>query len=175
MTLTVKIPASAFTCQVTSAEEIAEGPDPTVPELEVLKHYFGQWDSEITGKPAWKRTESGEWVLNGRFLRQCWSTEAGEGIPKASGITIMTFDVKKKAYLSWSFLAIGSVACNEGVWDSASRTMTWRDRLADTGEAVVTKATFVDEGTNVWSIAETDREGKIVREVAGKNTRRFME
>ena len=167
--VTVTIPADAFVSQVSSAEEIVDGPDATLPELQALHHYSGRWELEIAGRRQFRRTEVAEWVLGGRFLRQCWSTEGAEDMPKASGITMMTFDSVGKVYLSWSFLAIGSVVHNKGIWDDASRTMTWTDQLAGTGECVITKSSFIDDGTNVWSITERDAKGEAVREIDGKS------
>ena len=172
ITVSVTIPAEAFISQLSSAEEIVEGPDKTIPELQGLHHYSGRWVGEITGKPDLTRTELGEWILNGRFLRQCWSTEGPEEMPKASGITMMTFDSARAVYLSWSFLAIGSVVHNQGVWDAASRTMTWTDQTGGSGDVVVTKSSFAEDGTNVWSIVETTAKGEVVREVDGKSMRR---
>src|SRR5438093_6186125 len=121
LVVTVTIPANTLTCQVSTSEEIAERPSPEIPELQALDHYTGTWEDEISGKPGIKRTEVGEWVLDGRFLRQFWSSEASEDIPKASGIVMMTFDLTRKVYLSWSFLATGTVIENVGMWDAASR------------------------------------------------------
>jgi hypothetical protein len=172
ITVTVSIPAEAFVSQLSTAEGIADGPDPVIAELHALDHYAGRWVGEITGKPDLKRTEVAEWILDGRFLRQCWSTEGIADHPKASGITISTFDAKTARYLSWSFLAIGSVVHNQGTWDETSRTMTWTDQLDGTGDSVVTKSTFADGGINVWSIVERNPKGDVLREVDGKSIRR---
>ncbi len=171
VTVTVSIPAEAFISQLSTAEGIAAGPDPGIAELQALDHYSGRWVGEITGKPDLKRTEVAEWILDGRFLRQCWSTEGIADSPKASGITISTFDAKAARYLSWSFLAIGSVVHNQGLWDKATRTMTWTDQLDGSGDSVVTKSTFADAGTHVWSIVERNSKGDVLREVDGKSIR----
>jgi len=172
--LTVSIPATILSCQVNAGEEVAAGPAPEVPELQFLDQYAGQWEDEIAGRPDMKRTETGEWVLQGRFLRQSWSTESNDGAPPAHGITFMTFDTEQKTFRSWAFLATGSVIENEGVWDSITRTFTWGHRLRETSETVITKASFVDPATQSWSIVKTDMHGKVVREVAGRNIRRSM-
>ncbi len=174
ITLTVSIPASVFSCQVQSDDEVAEGPSPDVPELQTLHRYAGQWEDEIAGKPGMKRSERGEWVLRGRFLRQSWTTEAGDGTPTASGFTVMTFDPERGVYRHWSFLASGSVIENEGTWDPATRTFTWGHRVPDTAETVITTAAFVEEGMQDWSIVKTDARGKVVREVAGRSIRRSL-
>lgn len=171
ISVTVSIPVDAFLSQISSAEVAGDAPDPGVPELQALAFYAGRWESQVFGKPHLKETEVAEWVLNGSFLRQCWSTEGSEKGASACGMTLMTFDASRETYLSWSFLAKRSVVCKEGVWDASSRTMTWTNQLAAPGECVVTKSTFVEDGINAWSIREIDATGKVVRAVDGKSTR----
>ena len=172
LVLTVTIPASVLRCQVNTDNDIAAGPAPEIPQLQLLDQYAGHWEDEIGGKPGMRRTETGEWILQGRFLRQCWSSENAEGDQMASGMTLMTFDTERATYRSWSFLAAGSVIENEGVWDASDHTFTWRHHLPDTSETIVTKASFVDNGMQSWSIVKTDAEGKVVREVVGRSSRR---
>jgi len=171
--LTVSIPATVLSCQVNTGEDVAQGPSPEVPELKNLDHYTGQWEDEIAGHPDVRRTEFGEWILNGRFLRQSWSSEStDEDTPAAHGLTLMTFDTVSKVYRSWAFLATGSVIENEGVWDPITKTFTWGHRLPATAETVITKASFADDATQAWSIVKTDERDKVVREVAGRSIRR---
>jgi len=172
--LTVSIPATILSCQVNAADDVSAGPAPEVPELQILNQYAGQWEDEITGRPDVKRTETGEWVLKGRFLRQSWSTESDDGAPPANGITFMTFDTERKTFRSWAFLATGSVIENEGGWDATTKTFTWGHRVIDSSETVITKASFVDPAIQSWSIVKTDSHGKVVREVVGRNIRRSM-
>src|SRR5882724_2966050 len=172
--LTVSIPATVLSCQVNADEEVAEGPSADVPELKELNHYIGQWEDEISGRPDMKRTELAEWILGGRFLRQAWSTEAGDGTPPAHGLTLMTYDPERKIYRSWSFLATGSVIENEGVWEAVTKTFTWGHRLSDKSETVITKASFAVDGAQLWSIVKTDEHNKVIREVAGRSIRRTL-
>lgn len=172
--LSVTIPASTFICQLNPSEEIADGPSPDLPELQVLNAYAGLWEDEIEGRPEKKRRESGEWVLDGRYMRQSWSTEATETAPKASGLTLMTYDPNTKLFRSWAFLATGSVIENEGVWNAANRTMTWGHRLPETGETVVTKTSFPEETVQAWSMMKTDARDVIIREISGRRYRRSL-
>jgi hypothetical protein len=173
--LTVSIPATVLSCQVDATEEhIAQGPSPDVPELQELNYYVGQWEDEIDGRPGVCRTEVNEWILQGRFLRQSWSTEAKDGTPPAHGQTLMTYDVDRRVYRSWAFLATGSVIENEGLWDADTKTFTWGHRVIDTSETVITKACFPDENIQAWSIVKTDEQQKIVREVVGHSIRRTL-
>jgi hypothetical protein len=170
--LTVSIPATVLSCQVNTGEDVAPGPSEEVPELKNLDHYAGQWEDEIAGRPDVRRTELGEWILDGRFLRQSWSSESTDDAPPAHGLTLMTFDTVGKVYRSWAFLATGSVIENEGVWDAITKTFTWGHRLPDTAETVITKASFTDTAVQAWSIVKTDEHDKVIREVAGRSIRR---
>jgi hypothetical protein len=167
-----------FSSLVYSAEE-PQGPSKDVPELQALNHWVGKWDSTLTTKPnadlpngaKAKGHATGEWVHNGRFLRQTWAMEESEGIPKLSGSTMMTYDPRKRVYRSWSFFSNGYTSESQGVWDPKTHTMTWTGRDAESGRTTITKAAFSDEGTETWSIVEKDRDGKIISESTGKNTR----
>jgi len=172
--LTVSIPATVLNCQVQADADVAKGPDPQVPELQALHHYVGQWEDEIAGRPEVKRAEIAEWILRGRFLRQSWTTESTDGAPPAKGLTLMTFDTEQKVYRSWAFLATGSVIENEGVWDAITKSFTWGRRLVERSETVITKASFVDDSVQDWSIVKTDEHGKVVREVVGRSLRRSL-
>jgi len=172
--LTVSIPATILSCQVNAGKEVAEGPSPAVPELKNLDYYAGQWEDEIAGRPGVRRTELGEWILEGRFLRQSWSTESSDDTPPAHGLTLMTFDTERQVYRSWAFLATGSVIENEGVWDAITKTFTWGHRVPETSDTVITKASFAADATQSWSIVKTDEHGKVVREVAGRSMRRNL-
>jgi hypothetical protein len=170
--VTVALPEMHFLCRVGPGDASSAGPDSSVPELQVLNHYAGVWEDEIYGANSLSRSEIGEWVLDGSFLRQSWISEGSDKIPKATGITMMTFDRGKQTYLSWSFLAIGSVVFNEGQWDPQTHTMTWTDRISSAGDLVITTARFSGGVKNDWSIVEQDPKGRYVREVTGTSLRR---
>jgi hypothetical protein len=170
--LNVTIPATVLNCLVNTGEEVVGEPSPDIPELKALNHYAGQWDDEISGRPGVQRTEIGEWILNGRFLRQSWSTESKDGTAPAQGLTLMTFDPAAEIYRSWSFLATGTVIENEGTWDETTLTFTWGHRLMDAAGTVMTKASFPSENSQAWYIVKTDENHKIVREVTGRSIRR---
>jgi hypothetical protein len=141
-------------------------------ELQVLNYYVGKWDVEITGRSRGKGIVTGEWVLDGQFLRQTWSVEASPDNPRTSGIVMMTYDAEKKVYRSWSFSVKGAVRESQGVWDPHSRTMTWTRRNVESGETVVLRSSFVDDATESWSIVKADANANILGNMTGKNTRR---
>jgi hypothetical protein len=156
------------------------GPAKDVPELQALSHWVGEWDTEMTVKAnadlargmSRKGTTTAEWVLNGRFLQQTWILKPDDGSPATQGTTFMTYDPRKKVYRSWMFNSTGSVSESEGTWDEKSRTMTSTIREAEAGTTTTIKATFAADGTENWSFTTRDRDGKVVRELAGRNTRR---
>src|SRR5688572_27034593 len=140
LVLTVSLPEMNFLCRLGPADATAPGPSAEIPELEILDHYAGVWEDQILTPSYLNRTVVGDWILDGTFLRQSWITETPEGLRKATGINVMTFDVATR--VSWSFLAIASVVHSRGQWDQSSQTMTWVDPLNAEGEVVITTTTF---------------------------------
>jgi hypothetical protein len=157
-----------------------QGPARDVPELQPLSHWAGVWDGELSIKPnaglpkggRGKGASKGEWAHDGRFLRQTWKMEGGEGLPNLSGSSMMTYDPRKKVYRNWTFFSTGAVMESQGVWDAKTKTMTWTGRDAENGHTSVIRASFGTDGTETFTIVETDRAGKVVSEVSGKNVRR---
>lgn len=158
------------------------GPAQEVPELQVLSHWIGTWDIDMTvkvGADAAKvsRTKgkaTAKWILDGRFVQQTGTLEAGDGMgmPAMKVTTLMTYDQAKKAYRSWMFYSTGTVSESEGSWAAKTRTMTTTSRDADNNWNTTIKATFPDPATEVWQILVKDGAGKVIVEVNGKNTRR---
>jgi hypothetical protein len=159
--------------------ETGQGPAKDVPELQPLNHYVGSFETEMTikpnpGLPNGARTRgkaTGEWILDGRFMRQTWTAEAAEGIPRLSGVTLMTYDPRQRTYRSWIFYSNGASGESQGAWNAQTRTMTWTMRDAESGGTVVTTATFAEGGDETWSIVEKDRDGKVRSEITGKTRR----
>jgi hypothetical protein len=177
--MSIVLLATVFTRLAGSAEPPA-GPAKDVPELAVLDHWTGTWDGTLTIKPnegvpkgvQSKGFAKAEWIEGGRFLRQTWSVEPADGWPGLSGTTIMTYDVRQKTYRSWNFLSNGFTSETKGTWSEKNRTMTWTGRDAESGATGETVATFAQEGVESWRIVEKDRDGKVVAETTGMNTRR---
>jgi hypothetical protein len=169
--LTITIPSFTFTCEASVAEDPANGPAADSAELKVLDHYAGVWVEHVSGRPEVRRRDEGEWILDGRFLRQTWTSEAQEDAPKASGMTLMTYDGVRNVYRSWAFLAAGSMIENEGSWDAGTKTMTWGHRVPDTTDMIFTRVVFPDDATQEWSIVKMDGEGNVLKELAGRSVR----
>lgn len=164
-----------------TAADSPQGPSKDVPELKVLSHWVGAWDTELTVKPnagspggvRAKGTATAEWVLDGRFVQETWTFDPGDGTPPLSGSSMMTYDARAKLYRTWMFLSNGVVLESEGRWDEKSRTLTSTSRAADGGGPVGTvTATFAADRSQSWSSIDKDGDGKVVGEMSGKNTPR---
>jgi hypothetical protein len=178
--LTVSVVLASVAFSTVAFADTPQGPSKEVPELQVLNHWLGNWDVDMTVKPnadapkgmRAKGEFAAEWVLNGRFVQQTGTLTPSDGAPAMKVTTLMTYDPRKKVYRSWMFFSTGFVSESEGQWEEKSRTMTSTSRDADSGRATTIKAIFAEDGTESWSIIEMDREGKVVNETTGKNMRR---
>jgi hypothetical protein len=176
--LTIATIASLSVGQAQAQQE-GSGPSPEVPELAALSGLIGQWDCKLEVKPLEGATKGGvregnakgEWIHNGRFLRQTWNMEAAGAVPSMSGSAIMTYEPVKKTYRSWHFVSDGSTREGTGTFDEKTKTMTWTERDSN-GFRLVTKSSFPEPGIENWSITVTDVDGKVVDDLKGKNTRR---
>lgn len=158
----------------------AQQPPPTakdIPELKALANYLGKWTVTSSTKVekqipvVMKGTASGEWVHEGRFLRQTWNIEAtGKDSPGVSGSVMYTYDIEKKAYRSWNFISTGHSNEAEGVYDAKTSAFTWTVQRPD-GIKTVTKASFAEAGKEKWSIVTTDKAGKVLMEMRGTSTK----
>ena len=166
---------SMLACFASAGATIAadDGPSDKVPELKALDSYVGSWDVEITSKglPFTKGQSSTNWTLDGRFVQQTGGLQAKDGSTVVKVTTLMTYDPAKKAYRSWTFLSDGSTSESEGIWNAKDRVMTSVGRKDENGGFSTTTADFSETGSEKWKIVYTDRTGKVVSEMSGKNTR----
>jgi hypothetical protein len=157
-----------------------QGPSKEVPELQILNHWVGKWDVDLTVKPNAdlpkgrhaQGTAKAEWVLMGRFLQQTGTLEASDGLPAIQVHSLMTYDPGKKVYRTWMFFSTGFVSESEGTWDEKTRTLTSTGRNAESGITTTTKASFAEDGSESWSMISKNGDGKVVAETNGKNTPR---
>jgi hypothetical protein len=160
--------------------DAAPGPAKDVPELQVLEHWVGTWDDDVTFKPNAdlpkgrhaKGSVTAEWILDGRFVQQIATLQPDDAAPAMKVMMLMTYDARKKVYRSWMFFSSGVVRELEGQWDAKSRTMTSTSCDAQTGGTMTITATFAEDGVERWTIVEKDRDAKVLAEIAGTNTRR---
>ena len=157
------------------------GPSAEVPELAVLSGYAGRWESRYEAKRIEgvneggdrKGTAEAQWILDGRFLRQNWTSAPTGSDPGMSGYSIMTYDPAKRAYRSWHFVSNGSTSEGTGTYDEKTKTLTWVARDTANGLVTTTKTSFdKGEGSENWVIIVALTDGKVVADLKGKNTRR---
>jgi hypothetical protein len=145
------------------------GPSDKVPELKVLDHYAGLWDTEITSAnaPFAKGKVTAKWVVGGRFLQQ---TADMEDSPYRF-MSLMTYDPGKKRYRTWIFLSDGTTAESEGRWDAKRKVMTSISSKDEQGGFSTTTADFSEPGVETWKIVYQDGTGNAAGQMSGKNTR----
>ena len=61
---------------------------------------------------------------------------------------------------------------SEGTWNAKSQVMTSVGRKDENGGFSTTTADFSESHVEKWKIVFTDRTGKVVSEMSGKNTRK---
>lgn len=151
----------------------AADPADKIPELKALAHYVGEWDTVTTSKdpPFAKGTSSTKWVLDGRYIQQEWAAQDKDGKTVATGTMLATYDTDKKAYRLWTFMSDGSAAEATGTWDAKTKVLTCTTAKDANGLTTKTVADFSADGAQTWAITVTDGTGKVVFELAGKNTR----
>lgn len=154
----------------------AEEPAKDCPELAALSHYVGNWQDEMTIKfndkeTTYKGSCKAKWTLNGRYLEQSSQMASEAGSPPTQVKAMMTYDANKKTYRTWMYFSTGNSIEYKGTWDEAAKTMTSVSVDAETGKTSTIVANFATEGVENWTIVDKDKDGKIVVEIKGKNTR----
>jgi hypothetical protein len=160
---------------VASAQD-ASGPTQDVPELKPIDHYAGVWDVYFGDAPLEDRkpdgTATAKWVLQGRFLEQMGDLEPGESGLAFELKTLWTWDAQKKSYRSWTFASTGYAIQADATWDAGKKTMTSIAEDPSTGNTITTTARFHEPGVETWKIVTTDRTGRGVGEISGRNVKR---
>ncbi len=152
-----------------------------VPELKILRHYLGEWESTFTvqgGTPSAEEPKpvtaqvKARWVLGGRFMRQTGNVKLEEGGRTYVLDTLMTWDNDAGAYRRWTFTSAGTASEATGKWDAESRTMTWTGVDEKTGNTTTVSATFKGKKEEHWTIATEKSDGQMVSLIAGTNRRK---
>jgi hypothetical protein len=147
------------------------GPAKDVPELQVLQHYAGTWDVELTGNGSGKGEATAKWILGGRYLEQSGVIH-NMGSPDIWITTLFTFDPGKQKYRVWTFASNGSTGQAEMTWDAKAKVMTSVSPPDMNGIRSTNTADFSTPGKERWRFIYTDRDGKQVGEMSGENTLR---
>lgn len=148
-----------------------DAPAKDVPELQVLQHYHGDWDVELTGSGSGKGEVSVRWILGGRYLEQS-GVMHNPGNPDLWITSLFTFDPGKQKYRVWTFVSNGSTSQAEMTWDEKSKTMTSTAPPDANGIRATNTADFSTPGKERWHFRYTDRDGQQVGEMRGENTLR---
>jgi hypothetical protein len=138
-------------------------------ELQVLDRFIGTWDSVVTNKmtgDTGDTIEERRWSRKGTFVL---SEDFNLRTQKEAHF-LMTYDPNAKAYRT-CYIDEFNTAPILGTWDEKTQTMTWNGTDAYKSRLTGTYR-FVDKDTVEWSMIFTDPDGKVVIELATKQTRR---
>ncbi len=155
--------------KVAMAED-AQGPNAEVPELNVLKVYAGKFKIEVLEPALFSGSAEGEWVLDGRFVKQSFKLENDQSKQLLTGTHLFTYDIHKKAYRCWRYYSNGFIYEAQGAWDEKEKTMTWTGPDADSPGTMRMASTFDKEGNQTWKLTKEDPNGRVQGgEVKGKH------
>lgn len=146
------------------------GPNPDVPELAELKMYVGKFQVEVVEPSDIRGQAEGEWIHNGRFVKQSFYVKNNQGSEVLNGTHIFTYDDKKKQYRCWRFYSNGISHEATGTWDAAHKTMTWVGPDPDSSGTLRMVSTFDKEGGQTWSVSKEDPNGRTDGQIKGKHT-----
>jgi hypothetical protein len=153
----------------------ADDPPKLPPELKLLEPMVGTFDEVLTNKPAEWTPMGGRatsvtkktWSLGGRFLRTDGAWD------KTEFISFLTYDPATMEFRTWYFDAGGAFPRGtlHGTWDEKTRTITWSG-TDEFGNKTVGKTRIIDQDTHEWTVLTTDKAGKVLLDLVGRNTRR---
>ena len=140
--------------------------------LEVLEIYTGTWDVRADIENA--QTATGNFtatiILDGKFLQTIGSLNTSDNSNDFDLVSLMTFDENRNTYRTWSFFSTGLVSESTSDWDATSNMMTKKTRYGDITQT--TESYFPKSGIERWIAISRDRNGNVVSELQGVNTRR---
>jgi serine/threonine protein kinase len=145
--------------------------DPKRPEeMKVLDPLAGDWQTEITIKPAsppsapivesWRSTARP--ILSGRFIEITGTNVAN----RASDYAIIWYDPVEKAYRQWYFNSDGHTLAMNGTWDPATKTLTW-----ETLDKTKAGRWVFQENQREFRHTIADSSGKVISEAIGVSRR----
>jgi hypothetical protein len=158
-------------CDETKKEKAEQGP-PRPVELKVLDQFLGTWDEAVTTKATQQNPKetkttgvtANEWVLGVRFLQARNRRKPGG----QEFLQLWTYDPQKKTYRSWHFTSMGQAYEWTDQWDEESKTISGKSVFG----SAVRKGRFIDKDTIDWTLVAKDKEGKVILDLQGKQTRR---
>jgi len=146
------------------AQAPSKAPQNLATGLAVLERFAGTWDVTVkTRRPkasVMTHTLTYEWVLGHRYL-------LGDSGAKSDGtqdLDMLTYDPQTGNYPLWIFQSSGtSLYLPRGVWDEASRTMTWKSLPTDV-VSYATSCTFESATTERCSVLVKNWMGAVLLE-----------
>lgn len=144
----------------TGTAEDKAGPNSEVPELNELKVYAGKFKIEVMEPVQLTGTAEGEWIHDGRFIKQSFKLEGLPNNQVLTGTHLFTFDTRKKAYRCWRYYSNGFIYEAQGAWDEKEKTMTWTGPDADTAGTMRMTSTFDKDGNQTWKLTKEDPNGR---------------
>ena len=148
---------------------MAEAQNQMSEALEVLKKFSGVWETRTRirheGPPRREFNTQGKaacrQTLEGRYFEfRSQSIPAGQ-----ADLQVMTYDVQAGVYRQWVFDSDGYRHQAEGQWDSASSTLRWKGKTADT--SFVIEDRWISTDRLEWTLLRTDAEGRKLQAIEG--------
>ncbi len=146
-----------MTCQ-----DIQEMRPPRAPELDRLKMFVGEWETEgevrIPAVEAILRTvghNSADWMLDGRMVVEHAELDMGE-LGKISGMSVWTWDSAIRKYRMFWFDSLGEVSIGTATFDAKTETWHITAKAQKFGYRTIAKGTLrrIDANTIEWTWRE---------------------
>lgn len=138
-------------------------------ELQVLDRFIGNWETVITVKPTGEKyntTENRKWSREGTFVL----SEDLNLSTKKEAHFLLTYDPNAKVYRA-CFIEEGNAMILVGTWDKDTQTMKWASPDG-AGTKYTGNNRFIDRDHVEWSMVVTGPDGKVLVELAAKQTRK---
>ena len=146
----------------------AEDPAQRSAELLVLERFLGDWETVVSAQGTQEKStsfQSRKWSREGTFVL----SEERELSTKKESFFLITYDSKSKHYRA-CFVTEEATVPLVGTWNEKTQTMHWKSAdIAFKHEGV---NRFVDADHAEWNMTVTSPDGKVVLELAAKQTRR---
>jgi hypothetical protein len=148
-----------------SAQQPREKPK----ELEVLRHYVGDWTSEVTSRPAvwtpqevkYQTSNHAQFVLDGWFLLHIEVNHVvGDPEKVTKALMISTFDPQADKYVTWFFQSSGIMNRSLGDWSPEQKTLTLIPVDPPPGTTARFAETFPNDDVINGTLAYTGNDGR---------------
>jgi uncharacterized protein (TIGR03067 family) len=155
---------------------VTDTPSGDVPELQDLYVHIGQWNVHCTMRPCVlhpdglteERTETGDWILGGRFLRGRSYHADGN----LAALYLMTWWPQDKSHRVWHFESDGSIGLWRMHWHAQERTADWQ-ALETPPDWIDTLGSvrFEDDDTSLMTIRIEGQQGRVMMDYEQRRER----